>query len=461
MNSVRITKSKKKTSKKKSNLSMSSFIDTLTDIERQMVFLFMGFNQPISRHFFRINTTLLLNHLQKLDPEYLKDETSKHKVILFRGNPETGFQLSKFLKNIFRLKSVVNKDTYYFSKEYYYIKKNLLFNYNYDVLNIYLRGGYGIGITINKHPLTMILTKIDYANSYRLRDPKKDVKSWKKEKKRVTNLIANEEIDKFISGQELILNSRAVILFKIISRSPTISSSDSFFYTNRFSEHLINHFKPGDKLNFLEYGFNICHKKIKDSENLNSDIISLFKIHESNSQHLVEEILSPDIGIQVVFNFIITKGIQGIEMNNEIFKRYKLERYVNEEISIHGQLTPSIYQNISGIPVDSLILLPGYQYELVEKKKINVNKKTIMYLKVKVSKKRRNQLKLMKALYSDSQRSKIGIEEKISPIQRPVGFKERTFTQRLELATHVTNNFLEQPIDDFSLTNPEEIILYP
>ena len=34
MKSVKITKSKKKTSKKKSNLSMSSFIDTLTDIER-------------------------------------------------------------------------------------------------------------------------------------------------------------------------------------------------------------------------------------------------------------------------------------------------------------------------------------------------------------------------------------------------------------------------------------------
>lgn len=461
MKSVKITKSKKKTSKKKSNLSMSSFIDTLTDIERQMIFLFMGFNQPISRHFFRIKTTLLLNNLQKLGPEYLKDETTKHKPILFIDNPETGFQLTKFLKNIFRLKSVVNKDTYYFSKEFYYNKKNLLFNYNYDVLNIYLRGGYGIGITINKHPLTMILTKIDYANSYRLRGPKKDVKSLKKEKKRIINRIANEEIDRFICGQELILNSRAIILFKIISKSPTISSSDSFFYTNRFSEHLISHFKPGDKLNFLEYGFNICHKKIKDSENLNSDIISLFKIHESNSQHLVEEILSPDIGIQVVFNFIIGKGIQGIEMNNEIFKKYKLERYVNKEISAYGHLTPSIYQNISGIPVDSLILLPGYQYELVEKKKININKKLVMYLKVKVSKKRRDQLKLMKAFYSDSQRSKLGVEEKIAPIQRPVGFKEGRRHPRLKLVTDVTNNFLEQPIDDINLTKSEEVILYP
>jgi len=456
MNSVKITKSKKKTSKKKSNLSTSSFIDTLTDVERQMVFLFMGFNQPINRHFFRTKTTLLLNHLQKLDSEYLKGETSKHKAILFRDNPETGFQLSKFLKNIFRLKSVVNKDTYYFSKEYYYIKKNLLFNYNHDVLNTYLRGGYGVGITINKHPLTMILTKIDYVNSYRLRNSKKDVKLWKKEKKRITNEIANEEIDKFICGQEVILNLRAMILFKIISKSPIISSSDSFFYTNRFSEHLIRHFKPGDKLTFLEYGFNICHKKIKDSENLNSDIISLFKIHESNSQHLVEEILSPDLGILVVFNFIIGKGIQGIEMNNEIFKKYKLERYVNEEISIHGQLSPSIYQNISGIPVDSVTLLPGYQYELVDKKKINVNKKTIMYLKVKVSKKKKNQLKLLKAFYSDSQRSKIGVEEKIVPIQRPIGFKEVR-----RLVTDVTNNFLEQPIDDFNLTKSEEVILYP
>ena len=84
-----------------------------------------------------------------------------------------------------------------------------------------------------------------------------------------------------------------------------------------------------------------------------------------------------------------------------------------------------------------------------------------MYLKVKVSKKRRNQLKLMKAFYSDSQRSKLGVEEKIAPIQRPVGFKERTFTQRLELVTYVTNNFLEQPIDDFNLTKSEEVILYP
>ena len=147
MKSVKITKSKKKTSKKKSNLSMSSFIDTLTDIERQMIFLFMGFNQPISRHFFRIKTTLLLNNLQKLGPEYLKDETTKHKPILFIDNPETGFQLTKFLKNIFRLKSVVNKDTYYFSKEYYYNKKNLLFNYNpniiYFIMFCYFFSGVG------------------------------------------------------------------------------------------------------------------------------------------------------------------------------------------------------------------------------------------------------------------------------------------------------------------------------
>ena len=84
-----------------------------------------------------------------------------------------------------------------------------------------------------------------------------------------------------------------------------------------------------------------------------------------------------------------------------------------------------------------------------------------MYLKVKVFKKRRNQLKLMKAFYSDSQRSKLGVEETIAPIQRPVGFKEKPRHSRLKLVTVVTDNFLEQPIDDFNLTNPEEIILYP
>ena len=63
--------------------------------------------------------------------------------------------------------------------------------------------------------------------------------------------------------------------------------------------------------------------------------------------------------------------------------------------------------------------------------------------------------------YKDSQRSKLGVEEKIAPIQRPIGFKEGPRHSRLKLVTVVTDNFLEQPIDDFNLTKSEEVILYP
>lgn len=107
----------KHTSRKSIN-KMSLFINTLTDTERKMLFLFMSFNLPKEKWYLTLVKTIPIKELQELDPEYGKDVTT--------------------LDN---------------------------FDFNHDTLNIYLRGGHGIDIVTKHHPLTPILSWFDYVNT--------------------------------------------------------------------------------------------------------------------------------------------------------------------------------------------------------------------------------------------------------------------------------------------------------
>lgn len=298
------------------------------------------------------------------------------------------------------------------------------FDFNHDTLNIYLRGGHGIDIVTKHHPLTPILSWFDYINTVYKR--KKRSLLWVlRHYLSEAKIIANEKIDKFISGQDIILNSRAKILFRLISRAPQLSSNEALFYINRFSLKLLEHYKIGDHVPFLEYGFNIAQKKI--TQCLGDLRTGMKKFADSNT-------------IPVIFKFIIGEGIQGIEFSKLIFKKYNLS--ILEQYNLKPNKNPFVKR--LHYPINSVILLPGYQYKIIEKKILKFDKDNIMFIFVKVSKKKKNQLKLMIHHYTKTQRDKLSIYRRT----RRAGY-------------FISNNFLEQPIDDFNLTNPEEIILYP
>ena len=307
-------RSEKKHTSRKSIDKISLFINTLTDTERKMLFLFMSFNLPKENWYLPLVKTIPIKELQELDPEYGKDVTT--------------------LDN---------------------------FDFNHDTLNIYLRGGHGVDIVTKHHPLTPILSWFDYLNTVH----KRKKKSWLwvfKNYPSEAKIIANEKIDKFISGQEIILNSRAKILFRLISRAPQLSSSKELYYINRFSPKLLEQYKIGDNVPFLEYGFNIAQKKI--TQCLGDLRTGMKKFADSNT-------------IPVIFKFIIGEGIQGVEFNQKIFKKYNLKPNKNP------------YVDHLHYPIDSVILLPGYQYEIIENKILKFDKDNIMFIFVKVSKKKK------------------------------------------------------------------------
>lgn len=183
-------------------------------------------------------------------------------------------------------------------------------------------------------------------------------------------IIANEKIDKFISGQDIILNSRAKILFRLISRAPQLSSNEALFYINRFSLKLLEHYKIGDHVPFLEYGFNIAQKKI--TQCLGDLRTGMKKFADSNT-------------IPVIFKFIIGEGIQGIEFSKLIFKKYNLS--ILEQYNLKPNKNPFVER--LHYPINSVILLPGYQYGIIEKKILKFDKDNIMFIFVKVSKKKK------------------------------------------------------------------------
>lgn len=60
-------KSKKKHTTRKSINKMSLFINTLTDTERKMLFLFMSFNLPKEKWYLPLVKTIPIKELQELD----------------------------------------------------------------------------------------------------------------------------------------------------------------------------------------------------------------------------------------------------------------------------------------------------------------------------------------------------------------------------------------------------------
>lgn len=66
--------------------------------------------------------------------------------------------------------------------------------------------------------------------------------------------------------------------------------------------------------------------------------------------------------------------------------------------------------------------------------------------------KKKNQLKLMRPHFTKTQRGQLFISPIINPRRWRNGGKEKY---------NISVNFLEQPLDDFNLREPEEVILYP
>ena len=89
--------------------------------------------------------------------------------------------------------------------------------------------------------------------------------------------------------------------------------------------------------------------------------------------------------IPVIFKFIIGERIQGVEFSKIIFKKYNLSIF--EKYNLKPNKNPFVER--LHYPIDSVILLPGYQYEIIEKKILKFDKDNIMFIFVKVSKKKK------------------------------------------------------------------------